>query len=85
MAIRPEDVLLGSQADPAANTLPARILGLEFRGPLFRVSLQLSGGEGVLPLLHADLPAEAARRLALHQEMEIPVRLPCDRIRVYPT
>jgi iron(III) transport system ATP-binding protein len=85
MAIRPEDVLLERAAHTEANTLAGRVHGLEFRGPLFRVTLQLPGHARGLTLLQADLPTETARRLALRHEMDIPVHLPIDRIRVYPS
>ena len=83
MAIRPEDILLERAPETEANTLAGRVHAVEFRGALFRVTLQVSDHAGTLPLLQADLPADVARRLALRPRMDIPVHLPIDRIRVY--
>jgi iron(III) transport system ATP-binding protein len=85
IAIRPEDVRLGATEETDANTFAGRILGLEFRGPLSRLTVRLAGNGEAPPPLQVDLPSETVRRLGFRQEADVPVHLPLDRIRVYPS
>jgi len=84
MAIRPEDIVVRSAGDQAPNLVSARVSGLEFRGPHYRLTLQLAGG-GDGQTLQADVPTEALRRLAIREDMDMAIQLPPDRIRVYTT
>lgn len=77
LAIRPEDVAVPTDDSPRANTLRARIRNIEYRGPLFRISLTLPIGQGAVKGIEADITADKARR------MELPIHLPEDRLRVY--
>ena len=82
MAIRPEDIVVRTAGDKAPNTLRARVSGLEFRGPHYRLTLRLAG-EGEAPTLQADVPTETLRRLDIREDMDMAIQLPPDRIRVY--
>jgi iron(III) transport system ATP-binding protein len=82
IGIRPEDiiVLLG---DIGANTLHTRVAAMEYRGSLFRLNLRLNGMHQEPLHLEADVPAEKIRRLNIRTDMELPVELPLNRLRVY--
>jgi iron(III) transport system ATP-binding protein len=82
MGIRPEDIVVGQAGEERPNTVTARISGMEFRGPHYRVTLRLSES-GEAPTLHADIPTEAIKRMRLREDMDIGIHLPPDRIRVY--
>jgi iron(III) transport system ATP-binding protein len=82
IAIRPEDVLIGLDTVPA-NTLPTRVMAMEYRGAQFRLNLSLPGSGLDRVRLDADVSAEKVRRLQIHPEMELPVHLPHNRLRVY--
>lgn len=83
LAIRPEDVAVSTESSREANILKARIRNIEYRGPLFRISLTLPIGEEAVKWIDADLTAEKARRMELREAMEVPIHLPEDRLRVY--
>ena len=82
IAIRPEDVMV-QQTRTEPNTLPTRVAAMEYRGPMFRLNLQVPvvGSNGAH--LEADVPAEKVRRLNIRPEMKLPVFLPLDRLRIY--
>jgi len=82
-AIRPEDVVLREQGNGTANLFRARIEGLEYQGAQYRVTLSLPLGEGLISTLEADISSDRAGRLGLRPDMEMPVHLPEDRIRIY--
>jgi iron(III) transport system ATP-binding protein len=82
MAIRPEDIVVRKAGEEGPNTVTARISGMEFRGPHYRVTFRLAqAGSG--STLQADIPTEAIRRMEFREDMDIGVHLPPDRIRVY--
>jgi iron(III) transport system ATP-binding protein len=83
VAFRPEDVLVRRPGEGGTNILAARVHGLEFRGSFYRVTLGLPLGGSVSCTVQADIQTEVMRRLNLHQQMEITIQLPPDRIRVY--
>jgi len=82
MAIRPEDVVVGRAGGEAPNTVAARVSGLEFRGPHYRITFRLPAGHGA-STLRADVPTEALRRLEIQEDMDMAIQLPPDRIRIY--
>jgi iron(III) transport system ATP-binding protein len=82
MGIRPEDIVVRKAGEVRPNTVTARISGMEFRGPHYRVTLRLCP-DGEAPTLHADIPTEAITRMGLREDMDIGIHLPPDRIRVY--
>ncbi len=84
VAIRPEDIVFVQNEEHRGNTLRATVEQLEFRGAMFRVGLNLSEGERVLPHIEADVPTERARGLSLSRGKQVVIRLPEERLRVYP-
>ena len=82
IAIRPEDVLIGREHD-SANIVPTTVSAMEYRGAQFRLSLIVHGGERSGLRLDADVAAEKVRRLQICPEMDLPVQLPLNRLRVY--
>lgn len=83
MAIRPEDVVVRRPDETAGNSIPMRVRGLEFRGPLYRLSLRSPDGPGESLTLQADVSTETVQRLAIHEGMDVAIHLPAERIRVY--
>ncbi len=86
VAIRPEDVAFvrGPVHENGGNHLRATIDRLEFRGAMYRVALSAIGDDASLPPLEADVPTERARDLILEQGRRVTIRLPKERLRVYP-
>ncbi len=82
IAIRPEDVLVQDVRAGAPNTLEARVASLVFLGSFFRA--ELVGDSLGEARLRADLPVDVVRRLGIAESHTLTVRLPTDRIRVYP-
>ncbi|MFW6373547.1 MAG: ABC transporter ATP-binding protein [Thermodesulfobacteriota bacterium] len=83
LAIRPEDVMIGPNGGADPNTLNGRVEGMEYRGPVFRVGFRLAVGDGRDIRIESEVPTEKIRRLAVREAMEVPVRFPTDRLRVY--
>ncbi len=84
IAIRPEDVMVHQGNGDTPNTLQARVLGMEYRGPVFRVAFHLPIGAGQETTIESDISAEKIRRLNIREQAEIPIHLPTDRLHVYP-
>ena len=83
LAIRPEDVMVQTDAPGKTNTLSAHVISMEYRGPLFRLSLSLPVRHDAVKTLDADVTAEKVRRLDIREKMSLSVHLPEDRLRVY--
>jgi iron(III) transport system ATP-binding protein len=83
VAIRPEDVLVGKAGENGTNVLSARVSGLEFRGPRYRVTIRLPLGDAGVSTIQADIPIEMIRRLGIREDADVSIQLPADRIRVY--
>jgi len=88
LAIRPEDVILmpkglDNNDKYKLNVMQARIEGLEYRGPIFRVTLRLPMTADIGPVIESDLPSEKIGRFDLREEMNVPIYFPADRLRVY--
>jgi iron(III) transport system ATP-binding protein len=83
MAIRPEDVVVRRPDDTAGNSIPMRVRGLEFRGPLYRLTVCFPDGAGESLMLQADVSTETVQRLAIHEGMDVAISLPAERIRFY--
>jgi iron(III) transport system ATP-binding protein len=82
IAIRPEDVMIGRE--PArGNMLPTRVMSMEYRGSQFRLSLSVHSDQREGVRIDADVPTEKVRRLEIRPEMNLPVHLPLNRLRVY--
>lgn len=82
VAIRPEEVLIPTEQG-SVNRLSGLVTGLEFRGAVTRATLELPVGPGRSSVIHADLPTEQVRRLGIREQMNLAVRFPPDRIRMY--
>jgi iron(III) transport system ATP-binding protein len=87
LAIRPEDIVVEAPSpDPApadANLLDARLLSIEFRGPLYRLALRLNGCPEDAPVAYADVSARLARRLDLREDSPVRVTLPPERLHLF--
>lgn len=84
VAIRPEDIVFVQDRESEQNTFEATVVQVEFRGAMFRVGLSPDGGNAALPRMEADVPTERARGLSLERGKKVTIRLPEDRLRVYP-
>jgi iron(III) transport system ATP-binding protein len=82
LAIRPEDVVVQGVRGDEPNSFEARIDALAFLGAHFRAELV---GEAMGEVrLSADLPVDLVRRLGIAERHTLSLRLPRERIRVYP-
>jgi iron(III) transport system ATP-binding protein len=82
IAIRPEDIVARGVAPGDANAFAAGVKDLEFLGSSLRVDL--SGAALVGQTLTADLSVNLMRELELEPGHDITVRIPPERIRLYP-
>ncbi len=87
LAIRPEDVIVqapGTADDGyAGNILQANVASLEFRGPLYRLTLRLADAPADCPELTADVSARLAGRLDLSDNAAVQVVFPPELMHVY--
>ncbi|WP_245944750.1 TOBE domain-containing protein [Crenobacter cavernae] len=80
--LRPEDILIRAQWEPAANTVLARVADVAFAGALTRLKLSPEGMPGVT--LTADLcPSMLSRQPIVPGEI-VPIALPAARLIAYP-
>ncbi len=79
-SIRPEDIVVGRQDQ---NGMDARIEEIEFLGAFVRAELSIDGFGS--SRLFADFSANLVRREQLAEGMVIPIALPADSIRIYPS
>ena len=82
VAIRPEDIAVRNLPPGGSNVFDARIVEMEFLGAFFRATL--ATGLGETADLKADFSINAVRDLDLKPGQTISVRLPPDRLVVYP-
>jgi len=82
VAVRPEDIVVRNLPPGASNVIEARILDMEFLGAFCRATL--ATGLGETAELKADFSINAVRDLNLAPGHALPVRLPPDRLVVYP-
>jgi iron(III) transport system ATP-binding protein len=78
VAIRPEDVQV---ADSGTNLLRAVVRQMEYRGPVYRVVLGLLRSPVTI---EADVAKDTVRDLMIQDGMDISIRFPARRLRVYP-
>jgi iron(III) transport system ATP-binding protein len=84
VAIRPEDILVQEEtADDAENGFEAEIAQIDFLGSYVRAQLAAKA-IGDEPL-QADFSINLVRRMALAEGRRLPVTLPRERLRIYPT
>ncbi|MDH3476420.1 MAG: putative 2-aminoethylphosphonate ABC transporter ATP-binding protein [Rhodospirillales bacterium] len=82
LAVRPEDIVVVDVEGGDENAFSARIAGLEFLGSFYRADLVSEDmGEA---RLRADLSINLMRRQEIGEGDELPVKLPRERIRIYP-
>jgi iron(III) transport system ATP-binding protein len=82
LAIRPEDIVVQDGHEGEPNTLAARVDTIVFLGSFFRA--ELVGDALGDARLRADLSVDVVRRRGIAENHALPVRLPKDRIRIYP-
>jgi iron(III) transport system ATP-binding protein len=82
LAIRPEDIVVEDVAPGSPNALRARVDALAFLGSFFRADLVGDATPGVV--LRADLSVDLVRRRAIAEKLTLELRLPPERIRIYP-
>ena len=82
LAIRPEDIVVQDVHAGGPNTLEARVDTMVFLGSFFRA--ELVGDSLGEARLRADLSVDVVRRLGIVEKHPLTVRLPEDRIRIYP-
>jgi iron(III) transport system ATP-binding protein len=83
LAIRPEDIMVHADGENESNRFQARVKEMEYRGPLFRISLGLPLQDNLLTTIDADVTAEKVRRFKIQANTFVPIHLPQDRLRVY--
>jgi iron(III) transport system ATP-binding protein len=81
ICLRPEDVVVRSPAE-GLNVVPVNIETMEFLGPFHRARLRAEALGDVH--LTADFSANVVRDLDLAPGKSLPVRLPRERLRVFP-
>jgi iron(III) transport system ATP-binding protein len=87
IAIRPEDIrILDGEGLNRPDAVVGDVEHIEFLGSFYRVHLGMPGRENGNrhARLIADLSANAARHLDIHQRTSLPFQLPVDLIRVFP-
>jgi iron(III) transport system ATP-binding protein len=82
LAIRPEDIVVEDVAPGSPNALRARVDALAFLGSFFRADLVGDATPGVV--LRADLSVDLVRRRAIAEKLTLELRMPPERIRIYP-
>ena len=80
LAIRPEKVQVVQNGFPT-NTLKARVDEVEFIGPFYRLHLLL----GKEARMIAYMPHQNGQNEIIREGMEVPVYLPPNHLRVYPS
>ena len=83
LAIRPEDIVIQANGEDNGNLFQAQVKEMEYRGPLFRISLDLPIAGNTVKTIEADVTAEKVRRFNLRADTMVPIHLPQDRLRVY--
>ena len=76
--IRPEDVLLGRDAEGQPDAHPARVASLEFRGAVVRLTLECGGMN-----IDADLAADRVHVEHATEGFRLPMRVPAERILLF--
>ncbi|WP_419785482.1 putative 2-aminoethylphosphonate ABC transporter ATP-binding protein [Pseudodesulfovibrio sp.] len=82
-AIRPEDIRVSTNGEAGPNVFEVEVDNVEYRGPIYRVSMRLpSGGGEALPLV-ADISAEQVRRTGVTGNMRAKAIFPADRVHLF--
>jgi len=85
-AIRPKDIRIIPNSQDGPNVLRTRIDAVEFRGANDRLYLQILHQEGghTDRRLEIDVQTEALEGFNLHDNMELKVQLPADKMLLFP-
>jgi iron(III) transport system ATP-binding protein len=82
LCVRPEDVLVTDETDSAETAFSVTVTDVEFLGSFHRCHLQPNDGDGTD--FRADLSANRARNLDVHEGRVLRAQLPEEFIRLYP-
>ena len=82
-AIRPEDILISTNGEEGSNVFEVHVDDIEYRGPVFRLSMSLPMGGGERTPLVAEMPAEKVRRLGMTGDSTAKVIFPPDRVHLF--
>jgi iron(III) transport system ATP-binding protein len=87
LAIRPEELQVVDAATPATESLLTEVSAAEFLGPFYRLHVRTKAvcHNGAPVSLVVDIPAQEARRLALHLQKTLRIRLPHEAVRLFST
>jgi iron(III) transport system ATP-binding protein len=80
LAIRPEEIVVGTAARDAENALAARVAGVQFLGAFTRLSLALAGDVH----LECDVAAGALADVGAKEGGELTLALPAASLRAFP-
>ena len=86
VAVRSEDLrIVNGTAQSDDNVIRTRIRDMEFRGPLYRLYLQVvqTARDAGSQTLAMDLGSETVESLGLRDDMEIPVHLPPEKLLIF--
>ncbi|NOY13148.1 MAG: ATP-binding cassette domain-containing protein [Deltaproteobacteria bacterium] len=85
-AIRPKDIRIINDDRAETNTLRTRIEMIEFRGASDRLYLEILHQEGgeTSKRLEMDIQTEALEGFNLHDNMELRVQLPAEKMLIFP-
>ncbi|MCX7628912.1 MAG: putative 2-aminoethylphosphonate ABC transporter ATP-binding protein [Geminicoccaceae bacterium] len=81
LCIRPEEVVLREAARSTDNRLLAEVAAMDFVGSHYATRLRILGTELAL---FAELSLNAVRDLGIRPGARLPVRLPAERLRLFP-
>ena len=82
-AIRPEDILISTNGETGPNVFEVQVDEIEYRGPVYRLSMTLPIGEGKTTPLVAEMATEKVRRLSMSGKSMAKVILPPDRVHLF--
>lgn len=82
-AIRPEDILISTNGETGPNIFEVQVEDIEYRGPVYRLSMLLPLGGGKTTPLVAEMAAEKVRRLCMNEYSTAKVILPADRVHLF--
>ncbi|MGE4290724.1 MAG: putative 2-aminoethylphosphonate ABC transporter ATP-binding protein [Desulfovibrio sp.] len=82
-AIRPEDILVSTNGESGDNVFEVQVDEVEYRGPVYRLSMRLPLGQGHTAPLVAEMAAEKVRRLDMREQSTAKIILPADRVHLF--
>ncbi len=82
IAVRPEDIVVQGVTGEEENAFSASVAAMEFLGSFYRADL-ISERMGDARL-RVDLSINLVRRLGIGEGDRLPIKLPRERIRIYP-